>query len=289
MRLDDSFVTTIIAQTAEDFFTPIDTGKIPNYANVLYKENVVGDTFIPYRGTSVMLAYNSDVVSNPPSTIEELYQWIRENPGRFSYCDASSGGSGYTFVTTAIYNQLPEEAAMSSDAKWRDEYTSEWDNAFTLMAELHPYMYQTAGKVQYPLKNQGSLDLLATKQIDMTPAYVNMILAGKAMGTVPESIKLQAVTPAFMGNLAGFSIPTIAKDKESALSVIDYFLSYEAQAMDWNTMYATPVVDAGKLGDIEHADWLGEVKAAELRYFAIGNMMPEIMQRWLEEIAPLAV
>lgn len=65
------------------------------------------------------------------------------------------------------------------------------------MAELHPYLYQTAGKVQYPMKNAGSLDLLATKQIDMTPAFVNMVLSQKNMGTMPESIKLQPIEPAF--------------------------------------------------------------------------------------------
>ena len=154
-----------------------------------------------------MLAYNSETVENPPATADELYQWIKDNPGRFAYCDPSTGGSGYTFVTTAIYNQLPDEARMSPDTKWETEHTAEWDNAFALMAELHPYLYQTAGKVQYPMKNAGSLDLLATKQIDMTPAFVNMVLSQKNMGTMPESIKLQPIEPAFSGALAGFCIP----------------------------------------------------------------------------------
>ena len=32
---------------------------------------------------------------------------------------------------------------MSPDTKWETEHTAEWDNAFALMAELHPYLYQT--------------------------------------------------------------------------------------------------------------------------------------------------
>ncbi len=72
-------------------------------------------------------------------------------------------------MATAIYNQLPDEARTSPDTKWETEHTQEWDNAFDLMAQLHPSLYQTAGKVQYPMKNAGSLDLLATQQIDMTP------------------------------------------------------------------------------------------------------------------------
>ena len=288
IALDDSGISPILAQTAEDFFEPIDTSKIPNYENLTYKENVVGDTFVPYRGTAVYLAYNSDVVKTPPATDEELYQWIRDNPGRFAYCDPTTGGSGTTFTANAVYNQLPEEASTSADTKWETDHAKEWDSGFQLLTDLHPYLYQTAGKVQYPMKNAGSLDLLATKQIDMTPAFANMVLSQKAMGTLPESIKLAQIDPAFMGALAGFCIPTIAKDKEAALSVIDYYLSYSAQALDWNTMYASPVVDTSKLENLDHADWLSETDMDSLRYLSIGSMLVDLRTRWTEEIAPLA-
>jgi putative spermidine/putrescine transport system substrate-binding protein len=288
IALDDNAISNITGQTSADFFIPVDTSKIPNYQNVVFKENIVGNTFIPYRGAAVMLAYNSETVPNPPKTSDELYQWIKDNSGRFAYCDPSTGGSGFTFVTTSIYNQLPEEAAMSSDKKWETEHSAEWDNAFSLLTELHPYLYQTAGKVQYPMKNAGSLDLLATNQIDMTPAFVNMVLSQKSMGTLPESIKLQKLTPSFAGALAGFCIPTIAKDKEAALSVIDYYLSYEAQSIDWNTMYASPVVDTSKLTNLEHEDWLKETNMDSLRYFSIGMIQKDIVVRWTNEIAPLA-
>ncbi len=288
IALDDSGVSQIIAQTADDFFETIDTSKLANYDNLVYKENVVGDTFIPYRGTAVFLAYNSDAVENPPTTDEELYQWIKDNPGRFCYCDPSTGGSGYSFVANTIYNQLPEEAATSADTTWETDHTEEWDSAYELLAELHPYLYQTAGKVQYAIKNQGTLDLLATNEIDMCPAFANMVLTQKSMGTLPDSIKLTQIEPSFMGALAGFCIPTIAKDKEAALSVIDYFLSYEAQAADWNAMYASPVVDTTKLEGLNNADWLEEVNLDSLRYLAIGDIATDIRSRWTDEIGILA-
>lgn len=288
IAIDDNAISTIVAQTGDDFFLPIDTSKLSNYANLIFTENVVGDTFIPYRGTTVMLAYNSDTVTNPPETADELYQWIKDNPGRFAYCDPSTGGSGYTFVATTIYNQLPTEAATSSDTKWETDYAEEWDKAFDLLTELHPYLYSTAGAVQYPMKNAGTLDLLANQQIDMTPAFVNMVLSQKSMGTLPESIKLTQIDPAFSGALAGFSIPTIAGDQEAALTVIDYFLSYTAQSLDWNTMYATPVVETSKLTDLDNADWLSEASVDSLRYFSIGSMQTDINTRWAEQISPLA-
>lgn len=288
VAVDDSAISAILAQTDENFFEPIDTSKIPNYDNLIYKDNIVGDTFIPYRGTSVFLAYNSDEVKEPPKTAEELYEWIEEHPGRFTYNDPTTGNSGFSFAANTIYNQLPAEAAMSDDKKWETEHQKEWDEGFALLEELHPYLYQTAGKVQYPMKNAGSLDLLATKEIDMCPAFANMVLSQKAMGTLPESIELVQLEEPFLGGLAGFLIPTIGKDKEAALSVIDYYLSYEAQATDWNKMFASPVVDASKLENIEHEDWLEETNLESLRYFSIGLMQQDIAKRWTEEIGVLA-
>lgn len=288
IALDDSAIANIEAQTSEDFFEPIDTSKIPNYENLIYKNNIVGDKFIPYRGTAVYLAYNSETVSNPPKTADELYQWIQDNPGRFAYCDPSTGNSGFSFVANTIYNQLPEEAATSDDETWKTEHQTEWDQAFNLLETLHQNLYQTAGKVQYPMKNAGSLDLLATKEIDMTPAFVNMVLSQKSMGTLPESIQLTQLEEPFLGGLAGFMIPSIGKDKEAALSVIDYFLSYEAQAIDWNTMFASPVVDSSKMENLEHEDWLEQTNMDRLRYFSIGTLQQDITQRWTEEIGSLA-
>ena len=135
IALDDSGISPILAQTSQDFFELIDTSKLANYDNLIFKENIVGDTFIPYRGTAVYLAYNSDVIKNPPKTDVELYQWIKDNPGRFTYCDPSTGGSGFTFAANTIYNQLPDEAAVSADAKWKEEHADVWDSAFNRSEE----------------------------------------------------------------------------------------------------------------------------------------------------------
>ena len=83
-------------------------------------------------------------------------------------------------------------------------------------------------------------------------------------------------------------IPSIGSDKEACLSVIDYYLSYEAQAIDWNTMFASPVVDPSKLEGLEHEDWLAETDMSSMRYFSIGTIQTDISKRWTEEIGSLA-
>ena len=92
---------------------------------------------------------------------------IKEHPGRFAYNTPSSGGAGGSFVTTSIYNFMDESALTSSDPANKEQ----WGQGFELLKELHPYMYKSSGKVVYPNKNQGTLDLLANKEVDMIPAW----------------------------------------------------------------------------------------------------------------------
>jgi putative spermidine/putrescine transport system substrate-binding protein len=57
---------------------------------------------IPYRASTVLLAYNSRVVTTPPKTMDALLVWIKANPGRFTYNQPSGGGSGYAFAQSVI-------------------------------------------------------------------------------------------------------------------------------------------------------------------------------------------
>src|SRR5690606_3131696 len=101
------------------------------------------DLVVPYRGTTVVLAYNSDTVATPPTTTQELYQWIKDNPGRFAYNPPGSGGAGGSFVFTSVYNFMPPESMTSTDPKWKDQ----WKQGFDLLRELHPFMYKSGGKI----------------------------------------------------------------------------------------------------------------------------------------------
>ena len=90
----DSEYVSYVSEGGEDIFEPIDFEKIPNSENLEATVSVGEDYLVPYRGTTVVLAYNSDTVATPPETAEDLYQWIEDNPGRFAYNSPGSGGAG---------------------------------------------------------------------------------------------------------------------------------------------------------------------------------------------------
>jgi len=152
--IDENELTRVKLEAGPDALLTLDATKIPNMANITARSVVLPNKALPFRGTAVFIAYNSDKVPNPPKTTKELYAWIKANPGMFTYNDPGTGGAGSSFVTTTIYNPLPAEALASTDEKWMKE----WDSGFAMLKELHPFLFKASGKVQYAVKNQGALD-----------------------------------------------------------------------------------------------------------------------------------
>ena len=282
VEVSDASITSYLEQGGEDLFVPIDTERLSNYDNLTVTASFRNDLLVPYRGTTVLLAYNSETVTNPPTTAEELYQWIKDNPGRFAYNTPGSGGAGSSFVLTSVYNFMDESALTSTD----EANMEQWGPGFELLAELHPYMYQSSGKVVYPNKNQGTLDLLANKEIDMTPAWADMVLSQQKQGTMPESIKLVQIEPAFTGNTVCFGMPSIGAQNDAAYAFMDYMLTPEAQNIALDSMAAIPVIDFGQL-DPELTATISDLKIESFRVSAIGDLGSQLNEKWDAEIGTL--
>ena len=151
IELGGDEVMQYVSEGGEDLFTKLDKTKIPNIQDLKFPATYRDDLVVPYRGTTVVLAYNSDVVPTPPKTAEELYQWIKDHPGRFAYNTPNSGGSGSSFVATAVYNFLPGEAMTSNDEKW----TAEWDKGFDLLTRAAPLLLSVRRQDRLPQQEPG--------------------------------------------------------------------------------------------------------------------------------------
>src|SRR5712691_2068524 len=89
---------------AEGLWVKLSDRLIPNVGKVPAQTLEAADYYgLPYRGSSVVIGYNGQFVKNPPSTFDDLVAWIKANPGKFTYCDPNTCGSGTAFVTAAIY------------------------------------------------------------------------------------------------------------------------------------------------------------------------------------------
>jgi putative spermidine/putrescine transport system substrate-binding protein len=271
-----------LAEGGDKMFYKLDTSKIPNLKNVSAKPSVGPEYFVGYRGTTVVMAYNSDTVPNPPKTTAELTAWIKSHPGRFAYNSPDSGGAGGSFVLTAIYNLLPREALSSIDPKWKDQ----WGRGFDYLKEIHPYLYKSSGRVVYPNKNQGTLDLLASKEIDMAPAWADQSLTGIKTGTLPASIKIYQIDPSFTGSINILGIPTFGTQSEAAYAFIDFLLTPKAQNILLAEMAAIPLIPASLL-DQREAAVVKDLDVSAFRVNTIGELGGELNRIWNETIAVL--
>ena len=276
---DWSKITSLIG---EEQFVKLDASKLPNAASVSAKSSVAPDYCQPYRGTTVILAYDSERVPNPPKTMDELVEWMKANPGRFAYNQPGTGGAGDSFARSAVYNFLPEEAFTSDDEKW----TAEWDKGFEFLKEIHPYMYSSGGSVVYVAKNQGTLDLLNQGEIDMCPNWADMVLSQRAKGEIKDTIKITQISPAFTGSLQTLAIPTFGSHPEGAYAFINYMLSPRAQEIMVRDMAAIPLIDASTMDMTGYEDLMG-LDVSNFRIQSIGGLSTAFNERWDNEIAPL--
>lgn len=267
----------IVRGQQEGIWATLDSAKIANLKRVdekYLKDNK--NLAVPYRASSVVLAYNSAKVKNPPKTAEELYAWIKANPGRFAYNDPATGGSGSSFVVTAIYNFLAPEALHNADPSM----AKQWDKGFALLKELHPFMYQ---KGVYPKKNQGTLDILATGEVDMIPAWSDMALEQLSKKLLPDTIKLAQINPPFTGGPAYLMMPSMSAKQAAVEKFINFSLSTEAQEVVVNKMFGYPGIKWSEMP----ADYQKKFESVSSGYrlFNIGQLGAQINERWQKEVA----
>ena len=275
-------LSKVVSQIGEESFVKLDDSKLPNAEGIDAESSVATDYVQPYRGTTVVLAYDSEKVATPPTTWEELEAWMKANPGRFAYNTPGTGGAGDSFVRTAVYNFMDEEAITSDDEKWEED----WDEGFKYLESLHQYMYTSGGSIVYPNKNQGTLDLLNQGEIDMCPNWADMVLSQRAEGTLKDTIKITQLDPALTGSFQSLAIPTFGSNESGAYAFIDYMLSESAQEIMVKQMAAIPLIDTSKI-DMTGFEDVENLDVNNFRIMSIGDLSTDFNQRWDNEIGTL--
>ncbi|MCZ8511869.1 extracellular solute-binding protein [Paenibacillus filicis] len=261
----------------DDLWESLSADKIQNLAKVDQKTlKDISNLAVPYRSSAVILAYNSDKVKDVPNTLDELYDWIRKHPQKFAYNDPSTGGSGNSFVMTALYKNLPEEAIHNSDPA----IEKQWDPGFALLKDLGKYVY---GKGIYPKKNQGTLDLLASGEVDMIPAWSDMVLDQLAKGQLPKSTKMKQLTPGFNGGPTYLMVPKLSEKKDAVNKFLNFVLSPEAQTVVVTKMQGFPGIQLSNMPKDIQDSFKGASEG--FRSFNIGDLDKDMSQRWQSEVA----
>lgn len=267
----------VVRGNTQGIWNKFTEAQVPNLKNVNEQyRKLSNDYAITHRASSVVLAYNSEKVPNPPKTEKELYDWIKNNPDKFAYNDPSTGGAGSSFVLTTVYNQLPAEALYKEDAS----IVKDWDKGFNLLKDLGKYVY---GKGIYPKKNQGTLDLLISGEAWIVPAWSDMVLQQIGTKALPASTKMYQLEPALTGGPTYLMMSEASKNKEAAGAFLSYILEEEAQLMFINDMCGYPGIKWDKLPGDVYTRFKDVAK--DYRVPQIGALEAELKKIWQEKVA----
>ena len=270
----------------DEIFVDLDFSKMPNFENVIMKPSMLASKVLPYRGTTVVFAYDSARIpeNELPHTWEALTQWIKDHPGRFTYNEPGTGGSADGFVRTAVYRFIEDKAARgSSDEKW----TEQWDKGFQWLAEIHPFLYKSGGGVVYVAKNQGTLDLLINQEVDLIPAWADQVLKNITGGTLPETVKMyQLDDGALSGTDVSITISSIGTYVDECYDFMNFVISPEGQKICLENMKAVPVIAADAI-ESDQKDLVADLNVENFAFLSIGSLGDLINERWAEDITTL--
>jgi len=161
---------------------------------------------VPFGKAQFVLIYNKEKVSQEIKTLDDLTQWIKNNPGRFTYPSVPDF-TGSAFIRHFYYGN---------------------SKGINTLKEINPYLWRQ-GKT-YP-NSAGALDTLYSQgEIDFTLSYTPFHEIHKVnSGEFNSTSKTLILEDGTLSNTHFLTIPFNAKEKSGALVAINYLISFEAQ------------------------------------------------------------
>ena len=237
----------------------------------------------PYGRAQFVFEYDTERTPMPPATLIELADWIRANPGRFTYPQPPDF-TGSAFLRQVFYATTGgHEQYMSGFSP--ELYAKNAPRTFAWLSELKPYLWQE-GRT-YP-KDAAALDtLFARGEIDMAmsyhPAHAQMKILEK---TYPDTVRTFVLSEGAIFNTHFTAIPFNAPNKAGAMVLANFLMSPEAQHSkfkpeNWGDL---PALEIDKLD----ATWRQAFEAVDLGAATLGPdvltaaAVPEIAPEYLE-------
>jgi len=196
------------------------TSYIPNIKNVepISLEKDFGESVdkleVPFGKARFILI--SDL-PNPPKSANELMEWVKKNPGKFTYPNPNH------FVGNAFIRTI------AVDLLGKNEFTTEeMEPVWKYLNELKPYLWRE-GKT-FPESSEVTHDLYSKGEISITMDYNPGTAELKVASGVftKETVSYSFNVGSFINNHY-MAVPYNSKNPQGAMIVLNYFLTKELQ------------------------------------------------------------
>lgn len=269
------------------------TDVLPNNALVDWDNPAIANDFgvpvdsceVPWSKAQFAFAYDTTRTENPPKSIGELIEWVKANPGRFTY-SAPPDFNGSVFVRHVFYHAAGGVENLLGEfdqARFDDASAKTW----AILNDLEPHLWRE-GKT-YPTSIAALEQLYANSEVDLTfnyePAGVGLNIEN---GVFPPTTQGYGLSDGTIGNTNYTVIPFNSPNKAAALVLQNILLSGEAQHQKalpsvWG---AAAAISVDRTSDAVQADFAkivshpNVVPAAELAKAAL----PELQASWISAI-----
>jgi putative spermidine/putrescine transport system substrate-binding protein len=226
----------------ENFRTMRDAGllfgpyadKLPNMQYIDGTDSSISNDFgfpvegyeSPYGSAQVVMVYDSRRVPEPPRTIEDLLNWIRANPGKFTY-PAIPDFTGSVFVRHLFYHVAGgyEQLLGPFDQKLFDSIAPE---LWQLLNDLEPFLWREGDT--YPETHTKMQDLFANGEVYFDVTYNPSEAASLvAQGRYPESARTFVFDSGTIGNTHYVAISYNSSGKAAAMVLANLLLDPATQ------------------------------------------------------------
>jgi putative thiamine transport system substrate-binding protein len=232
----------------------------------------------PWTRSQLIFYYDSQWLSEPPQTIEEILEWSLSHPGEFTY-PRPPAFLGSTFLKQAIIELSDQDPALYAPVTDR-EFERITPVLWNYLDTLHPSLLR---KGRYFPNSAAELRrLMGDGELSLALAFnPNEAMLSIRSGELPASVRSYILESGTLSNVSFLAIPYNAQNKAAAMVAANFFLSTEAQAKasDPREMGSTTVLDVEQLN-------LAERTQFDVRDTDPARPSREMLQRKLQEPHP---
>jgi putative thiamine transport system substrate-binding protein len=266
---------------------------LPNFQHVdtAGKPTTLNDFTIPTEGyeapwgmAQFVFLYDTASVPEPPRTIPVLLDWVKTNPGRFTY-PAPPDFVGSTFLKQVLIELTPDPDVLQRPVEEAD-FAAVTAPLWDWLKSVEPHLWRQGEG--YPASGPALHQLLDDGEVDFSMAF-NPAEASAAIevGRLPDTVRTFILADGTIGNTHFVAIPFNAAHKAGAMVVANYLMSPEAQAQKqdptvWGDFTVLDVVGL-EAADRERFDRLPR-GIATLPLEALTPVRPEPHPSWMTEI-----
>jgi putative spermidine/putrescine transport system substrate-binding protein len=261
------------------------TEKLPNAALIDFTNPFIKYDFqqevkgyeCPWGNVQLAVIYDAKRVPEPPRTRMALLDWVKRNPGRFTF---DNSFTGMTLLKSWLVD-LAGGPQVLAGAFERARYDACAPKLWAYLNELRPYLWKNGET--YPASVAELHQLFTTGEVDFTMSNNDGEVDNKILqGLFPDTARAYVYDSGTIQNTHYLGIARNARHRAGALVAINFMVSPEAQyeKMKPSVWGDTTVLAVDRLP----APWPERFRSVPDRRYA--PRRAEIQERALPELAP---